>query len=137
MGKVGEEEPHVAGQGGGQAGEAGAVLVGLVLAQRDGQQADRPHAEAGRRPHLLPQLLELVVAHAGVGKDGAGLAALAFLQSHGLAACTVSHASARIGEANSTLNEGVISHTNALAAAIGVKTGLNCKAMVELLRSRA
>ncbi len=74
---------------------------------------------------------------AGVGKDGAGLAALAFLQSHGLAACTVSHASARIGEANSTLNEGVISHTNALAAAIGVKTGLNCKAMVELLRSRA
>jgi hypothetical protein len=71
---------------------------------------------------------------AGVGKDDAGLAALAFLQSHGLAACTVSHASARIGEAQSTLDEGVISHANALATALGVEAGLRCKAMVGRLR---
>jgi hypothetical protein len=71
---------------------------------------------------------------AGVGKDDAGLAALAFLQSHGLAACTVSHASARIGEAQSTLDDGVISHANALATALGVEAGLRCKAMVGRLR---
>lgn len=74
---------------------------------------------------------------AGVGKDAAGLAALAFLQSHGLAACTVSHASARIGEAQSTLDDGVISHTNALAAALDVKVGQNCRTFIERLRSGA
>lgn len=72
---------------------------------------------------------------AGVGKDAAGLASLAFLQSHALAACTVSHASARIGEARSTLEDGVISHANALAAELGVKTGQTCKALVEQLRT--
>jgi hypothetical protein len=74
---------------------------------------------------------------AGVGKDAAGLAALAFLQSHGLAACTVSHASARIGEAQSTFADGVVSRVNALAAAMGVQAGEQCKALVERLRSRA
>jgi hypothetical protein len=72
---------------------------------------------------------------AGVGKDAAGLAALAFLQSHSLAACTVSHSSARIGEAQSTLADGVVSHTNALAAALGVQSGQRCSAMIERLRS--
>lgn len=60
---------------------------------------------------------------AGVGRDGAGIAALAFLQSHGLAACTVAHSSARIGEAESTLDDGVTSHLNAAAAALGVHPG--------------
>jgi hypothetical protein len=73
---------------------------------------------------------------AGVGKDAAGLAALAFLQSHGLAACTVSHASARIGEAQSTFDDGIVSHANALAAAMGVQTGQNCNAVVARLRFR-
>jgi hypothetical protein len=47
----------------------------------------------------------------------------------------VSHDSARIGEAQSTLNDGVVSHANALAAALGVQPGLRCKTMVERLRS--
>jgi len=72
---------------------------------------------------------------AGVGKDAAGLAALSFLQSNGLAACTVAHASARIGEAQSTLEDGVISHANALAAALGVQAGQGCRMLVERLRN--
>jgi len=60
---------------------------------------------------------------AGVGRDNAGIAALGFLQMHGLAACAVAHYSARIGEAASTLDEGVISHANAAAAALGVQPG--------------
>jgi hypothetical protein len=63
---------------------------------------------------------------AGVGKDEAGLAALAFLQSHGLAACTVAHTSARIGEAKSTLKDGVISHVNVQAEQMGVAVGQPC-----------
>jgi len=60
---------------------------------------------------------------AGVGKDDAGVAALALLQAHGIAACTVAHTSARIGEAHSTLQDGVISHANAAAMALGTPVG--------------
>ena len=71
---------------------------------------------------------------AGVGKDEAGLAALPFLQSHGLAACTVGHDSARIGEASSTLADGVISHVNPLAQALGARAGQRCLHLVQGLR---
>lgn len=70
---------------------------------------------------------------AGVGRDAAGLAALAFLQQQGLAACTVAHSSARIGEAASTLEDGMISHVNPLARQLGAVTGQPCKALVENL----
>jgi hypothetical protein len=60
---------------------------------------------------------------AGVGKDGAGVAALALLQAAGLAACTVAHDSARIGEGTSTLEEGVVSNANAAAEALGARAG--------------
>lgn len=60
---------------------------------------------------------------AGVGRDGAGIAALPMLQSRGIAACTVSHRSARIGDAASTLHDGVISFVNAAAAELGAKPG--------------
>ncbi len=68
---------------------------------------------------------------AGVGKDSAGLAALDFLQGHGLAACTVAHDSARIGEARSTLDEGVISHANTLALALGATPGRSCRHLID------
>jgi hypothetical protein len=74
---------------------------------------------------------------AGVGKDAAGLAALPFLQSHGLAACTVGHDSARIGEAASTLADGVISHVNPLAQAQGVQAGQRCAWVIKALKSQA
>lgn len=72
---------------------------------------------------------------AGVGRDHAGLAALPFLQFYGLAACTVGHMSARIGEADSTLATGLISHANALALALGAKPGQSCQQVIaELTR---
>ena len=60
---------------------------------------------------------------AGVGKEEAGIAALALLQAHGIAACTVAHDTARIGDAHSTLDTGVLSHVNAAAAALGAQPG--------------
>jgi hypothetical protein len=83
---------------------------------------------------LAAQPLLSVFNDAGVGKDAAGLAALAFLQSHGLAACTVGHDSARIGEAESTLADGVVSHVNPLAQALGGCAGQRCLDLVEALR---
>ncbi len=68
---------------------------------------------------------------AGVGRDNAGIAALAFLQAQGLAACTVEHLSARIGDAHSTLNDGIISHVNALAAALGIAPAQNCRQAID------
>lgn len=82
---------------------------------------------------LAARPLLSVFNDAGVGKDAAGLAALPFLQSHGLAACTVAHDSARIGEANSTLNDGIVSHVNALAQTLGVALGQRCQSVIEKL----
>jgi hypothetical protein len=73
---------------------------------------------------LQAQLFLAVFNDAGVGLDAAGIAALPLLQAEGIAACTVAHTSARIGEADSTLASGVISHVNAAAAALGARPGL-------------
>jgi hypothetical protein len=62
----------------------------------------------------------------GVGRDAAGIAGLALLQHAGLAACTVEHTSARIGDARSTMNDGIISHANERAAALGITPGQTC-----------
>lgn len=82
---------------------------------------------------LAARPLIAVFNDAGVGKDAAGLAALPFLQHRGIAACTVAHDSARIGEARSTLQDGLISHCNALALALGASPGQACRALVAQL----
>jgi hypothetical protein len=63
---------------------------------------------------------------AGVGKDSAGVAGLAWLQTLGLAACAVAHTSACIGVAQSTLDNGLVSHANEAAQALGVRIGHTC-----------
>lgn len=60
---------------------------------------------------------------AGVGKDEAGIAALAMLQARGVAAATVSHQSARIGDCQDTWEHGVVSHANARALEWGILPG--------------
>lgn len=82
---------------------------------------------------LAARPLLSVFNDAGVGKDDAGIAALDFLQQRGLAACTVSHASARIGEARSTLEDGRISHCNASAHELGLRIGERCTVVVARL----
>ncbi len=80
---------------------------------------------------LAARPLLSVFNNAGIGKDGAGIAGLALLQAQDLAACTVEHHSARIGDAHSTLNDGIISHVNALAEALGIAPGWTCRQAVE------
>lgn len=80
-----------------------------------------------------------VILHdAGVGKDAAGIAGLAWLEKIGMAAAAVSHDSARIGDGADVLANGVISHANPLARALGVEAGMACKdAAVRLTKATA
>lgn len=64
---------------------------------------------------------------AGVGIDAAGISRLPVLDAMGVPAATVAAHSARIGDARSTLADGVISHANALATALGVRPGLTAR----------
>jgi hypothetical protein len=74
---------------------------------------------------------------AGVGKDNAGIAALAFLQRQELAACTVAHSSACIGQAHSTWQHGVVSHVNAAAHALGLRAGAGISDQVRAIHPAA
>ncbi len=76
---------------------------------------------------LQAQVRLAVFNDAGGGRDGAGVAGLALLQAHGIAACAVSHDSARIGEAHSTLADGLISQANDAARALGARPGLRLR----------
>ena len=69
---------------------------------------------------------------AGMGLDDAGIRALALLEVEGVAAATVGHDSARIGEAQSTLQTGVISAINPLAASRRISPGQTCKLAISL-----
>ena len=78
----------------------------------------------------------VVFNDAGVGKDRAGLIGLELLEKAGIAAVAVAHTSARIGEAKSTFEEGVISHANAMARALGLMPGQRLKtALAQRLRA--
>ncbi|WP_353395880.1 hypothetical protein [Hydrogenophaga sp. 5NK40-0174] len=78
--------------------------------------------------------MRLVVFNdAGGGKDGAGMAALNLLQDAGVAAATVSHTSARIGDGMDAWEHGAVSHGNVLAAALGLVQGRRLREHLQLI----
>jgi hypothetical protein len=95
----------------------GADAAGRVVVSGSHGGTSAARYAIAARPRLA------VFNDAGVGKDGAGIAGLDMMQAEGLAAVAVAHTSARIGEAASTLQEGVISHANAAASALGARPG--------------
>lgn len=70
---------------------------------------------------------------AGVGCDGAGISRLPVLESRGIAAGTVSHWTARIGDARSSWETGVLSHVNRPAEKLGAKPGMQLREFVRML----
>ena len=65
-----------------------------------------------------------LLAHdAGVGRDGAGVSGLVLAERLGVPAATVAAHSARIGDGESVYADGLVSHANRLAAALGVVIG--------------
>ena len=71
---------------------------------------------------------------AGIGKDSAGTSRLPALDARGIAAATVSAASARIGDARSTYEDGIISRVNRRAATLGLGEGISAREFVDRLR---
>lgn len=90
----------------------------------------------GGRPEtaLKYDVLGALYNDAGIGKDEAGVSRLPALDSRGIAAATVSAASARIGDARSTYEDGIISRINARAAALGLREGISAREFVAELR---
>ncbi|HEU0202456.1 MAG TPA: hypothetical protein VFR86_18750 [Burkholderiaceae bacterium] len=74
---------------------------------------------------------------AGVGKDNAGIIALDMLQKRGIAGGTVSHTSARIGDAQDMWDNGVISRVNEAAKSRGLAPGQSLRqALTKLVRGQ-
>ena len=86
----------------------------------------------GRREKVFNiQAVIAIFNDAGSGIDHAGIGRLDPLNEFGIAAVTAAHTSARIGDSRSTYYEGVISHTNRKAIALGATCGLTVRDFVE------
>ena len=105
-------------------GDAGAIIItgshGGILAGRPGYG-------------IAAQARGAVFNDAGVGIDQAGIQRLRVLEHAGIAAATVDVATARIGDARSAWETGVISHVNPRASDCGVTIGTSVRDFVELL----
>lgn len=75
----------------------------------------------------------LILNDAGVGKDKAGIGSLDYSQQLGMAAVTVAHDSARIGDTNDMLARGRISFVNDLAKSVGCDAAMDCLQAAQLL----
>ncbi len=94
------------------------------------------HGEAlGGRPEtaLRYDAVAAVFNDAGIGIDDAGISRLPALDGRNIPAATVSADSARIGDAQSIYDDGVISRVNAAAAALGVTPGIRTPDFVNLV----
>ena len=82
----------------------------------------------------LAGLRGMIANDAGVGRDKAGIGALDYLQQLGVAAATVAHTSARIGDGADILARGRISHCNEVASALGCEIGQTCREAAKAMR---
>ena len=74
---------------------------------------------------------------AGIGIDEAGVTRLPALAARGIAAGTVAAVSARIGDARSTYEDGVLTRVNPRAAAFGIAPGMSAREFVAIIRRAA
>jgi hypothetical protein len=88
---------------------------------------------AGEYALLYPAPRAVIYNDAGLGKDNAGIVALSMLEEKGIAAATVSHNSARIGDSKDTYENGVITHINAVAESLNIAVGMTVKDVCEVL----
>ena len=77
----------------------------------------------------------LILNDAGIGRERAGIAGLAYLEAIGMAAAAVDCMSARIGDGEDMLARGIISHANVFAALCGVAAGQSCREAAARMRA--
>ena len=90
----------------------------------------------GGRPDtaLKYDALAALFNDAGIGIDEAGVTRLPALETRGIAAATVATTSARIGDARSTYEDGVLSRVNRRAAELGIVPGMAAREFVAITR---
>ena len=95
-------------------------------------------ALVGGNPQMALQVdaFAAVFSDAGVSIDGAGISRLPALDGRGIAGIAVSAASARIGDAMSVYEEGIVSHLNATAQRLGARAGEPLKSRLLAWTSR-
>jgi hypothetical protein len=86
---------------------------------------------------LKADALAALFNDAGIGIDEAGVTRLPALDDRGIAAGTVAAASARIGDARSTYEDGILTHVNPRAAAFGAAPGMSAREFVSIIRRSA
>ena len=93
----------------------------------------------GGRPDtaLKVDALAALFNDAGIGIDEAGVTRLPALDARGIAAGTVSAASARIGDARSTYEDGILTRVNRRAAGFGIRPGISACEFVAIIRGAA
>jgi uncharacterized protein YunC (DUF1805 family) len=111
----------------------GAEQVGtiVVTGSHGGLLGGRPESA------LKADALAALFNDAGIGIDEAGVTRLPALNDRGIAAGTVAASSARIGDARSTYEEGILTRVNQRAAALGVAPGMTAREFVEIVRRTA
>jgi hypothetical protein len=99
---------------------------------------------AGSQGSVLPASLvarvrarAAILHDAGIGKDEAGVSALPYCETLGMAAATVAGRTARISDAKDMAARGIISRANSLAAKLGVVPGMACREAAERLAAAA
>ena len=90
----------------------------------------------GGRPDTALKIdaLAALFNDAGIGIDEAGVTRLPALDARGIAGGTVAAASARIGDARSTYQDGVLTRINQCAAALGIVPGMSAREFVAIIR---
>jgi len=93
----------------------------------------------GGRPDtaLKADALAALFNDAGIGIDEAGVTRLPALEVRGIVAGTVAAASARIGDARSTYEDGILTRINPSAASLGIAPGMSAREFVEIVRRAA
>ena len=111
----------------------GTEHVGTVVAtgSHGGLLGGRP--DTALKAHVLAALFN----DAGIGIDEAGVTRLPALDARGIAAATVSAASARIGDARSTYEDGILTRVNRRAAEFGIKPDMSAREFVAIIRGAA
>jgi hypothetical protein len=111
----------------------GAEQVGTIVAtgSHGGLLGGRPETA------LKIDALAALFNDAGIGIDEAGLTRLPALDSRGIVAGTVAASSARIGDARSTYEDGILTRVNQCAAAFGIAPGMTAREFVQIVRRTA
>jgi hypothetical protein len=95
------------------------------------------HTGRSAVPYLLRvRPFGFICSDGGKGREDAGVAGLAMVESEGLAGATVDARRARMGDGLSSYRDGVISAVNALALAAGVRVGMPAAQAASLLLRR-